>query len=194
MAQSRGHRINAGAKKSQQCHKHLFQNSTFASEKPQVRTWGRQTCFFSQAPSNLGTPLHITIVKSKWRNLLQTYLPVSGNLSITNYLKQNAVDYLSHLTKDNNLKVDKKVYYFENKHNFPSKNAWGTRRDKHTKKLESNNYAGTSPWQVFLHPKGIENDQRLFFHVTAGNIKFAVDQSPNSHPFHFFVRNAAISR
>jgi len=42
--------------------KHVFQNSTFASERPQVRTWGRQTCFFPQAPSNLVTPLHITIV------------------------------------------------------------------------------------------------------------------------------------
>jgi len=31
--------------------------------------------------------------------------------------------------------VEKKAYYFENKHNFPSprKNAWGMRRDKHTK-------------------------------------------------------------
>jgi len=150
MAKSPGRRITAGAKKSQQCHKHLFQNSTFTSERPQVRTWGCQTCFFPQAPSNVDTPLHITIVKPKWRNLLQKYLPVSGKLSITNYLKQNYVDYRSHLTKDNNLKVDKKVYYFENKHNFPQKNACGTRRDKHTKKLESNNYAGTSPWQVFF--------------------------------------------
>jgi len=39
----------------------LFQNSIFASERPQVRTWGRQTCFLPQAPSTLVTPLHITI-------------------------------------------------------------------------------------------------------------------------------------
>ena len=49
-------------KKSQQCHKHFFQNSTFASERLQVRTWGRQTCFLPQAPSNVVTPLHIAIV------------------------------------------------------------------------------------------------------------------------------------
>jgi len=34
-----------------------FFNSTFASERPQVRTWGRQTCFLPRAPSNLVTPL-----------------------------------------------------------------------------------------------------------------------------------------
>jgi len=30
------------------------------------------------------------------------------------------------------------------------KNAWGTRRDERTKKLESNIYAGTLPWKVFI--------------------------------------------
>jgi len=33
-------------------------------------------------------------------------LPISGKLSITNYLKQNAVDYRSHPTIEKNLKVD----------------------------------------------------------------------------------------
>jgi len=81
---------------------------------------------------------------------LQKYVPISGKLSITNYLKQNAVKY--HLTIENNLNVEKRVYYFESKHNFPSPktNAWGMRRDKHTKQLENNNYAGTLPWKVFI--------------------------------------------
>jgi len=35
-------------------------------------------------------------------------------------LKQNAVDYQNHWTIENNLKVEKKLYYFENKHNFSS--------------------------------------------------------------------------
>jgi len=35
----------SGAEKSQQCHKYFPQYSTFASERPQVRTLGRQTCF-----------------------------------------------------------------------------------------------------------------------------------------------------
>jgi len=51
---------------------------------------------------------------------LQKYLPISGKLSITNHLEENAVDYWSHLTIENNFNVDEKVYYSENKHNFPS--------------------------------------------------------------------------
>jgi len=85
------------------------------------------------------------------------------------------------------LNVERKIYYFENKHNFTSsKKCLGqpTRRDKHTKKLESSNYAGILPWKV-LHHKGIENDQTIFVHVTVGNVKFAVSQWPNSHPFNF---------
>jgi len=46
-----------GAAKTQQCHKYFLQHSIFASERPQVRTWGRQTCFLPRAPSNLVTPL-----------------------------------------------------------------------------------------------------------------------------------------
>jgi len=34
------------------------------------------------------------------------------------------------------------------------KTAWGTRRDKHTKKLESNYYAGTLPWKVLIASQG----------------------------------------
>jgi len=83
---------------------------------------------------------------------LQKYLPISGKLSITKYLKQNSVDYRSHLTIENNLKVERKDTLFRKQAqlSLPPKNAWGTRRDKHTKKLESNNYAGTLPWQVFI--------------------------------------------
>jgi len=38
-------------------HKYFLQYSTFASEKLQVRTWGRQTRFLTWAPSHLVTPL-----------------------------------------------------------------------------------------------------------------------------------------
>ena len=41
------------------------------------------------------------------------------------------------------------------------------------------------PGRCLLHHKGIENHQTIFFHVTAGNVKFAVSQSPNFHPLHF---------
>jgi len=36
-----------------------LQYSAFASEKPQVRTYGRQTCFLARAPSNFVTPLTV---------------------------------------------------------------------------------------------------------------------------------------
>jgi len=48
------------AEKSQQCHRHFLQYTTFSSKISQVRTWGRQTCFLLQAPSNLVTPLTLT--------------------------------------------------------------------------------------------------------------------------------------
>jgi len=46
-----------GAEKSQKCCKYLLQYSEYASERPQVRTWGCLTCFSPRAPSNLVTPL-----------------------------------------------------------------------------------------------------------------------------------------
>jgi len=42
--------------KSQKCHKYSLQYSKFASERAQVRTWGRQTCFLPLAPSNIVMP------------------------------------------------------------------------------------------------------------------------------------------
>ena len=39
---------------------------------------------------------------------LQKYLPISGKLSVTNYLKQSALDYRRHLTIENNMKVEKR--------------------------------------------------------------------------------------
>ena len=41
------------------------------------------------------------------------------------------------------------------------------------------------PGSCLLHHKGIENDHTIFFHVTAGNVKFSVNQWPTSHPFSF---------
>jgi len=69
---------------------------------------------------------------------------------------------------------------------LPPRTAWGTRRDKHTKKLESNNYAGTLPWTVLIASQGYWKWSDNIFHVTAGNVKCIVSQWPNSHPFKFF--------
>jgi len=72
-------------------------------------------------------------------------------------LKQNAVDYRNSLTIENNLRSKKRYIISKTSTTFPPpKNAWGMRRDKHDKKLESN-YAGTLPGSCLLHHKGIEN-------------------------------------
>jgi len=63
-------RITAGsAERSQQCHIYFLQYSTFDSERPQVSTWGRETCFLSPA-YNLVTPMiSVQQVSShKWRD------------------------------------------------------------------------------------------------------------------------------
>jgi len=44
-------------------------------------------------------------------------MPISGKLSITNYLKQNAVKY--HLTIENNLNVEKKYSISKASTTFP---------------------------------------------------------------------------
>ena len=46
------------AETSQPCLKYFVQYSIFASERPQVRTWGRQTCFLPRAPYILVTPVY----------------------------------------------------------------------------------------------------------------------------------------
>jgi len=38
-------------------HNNITVFSTYASERPQVRTWEHQTCLLPQAPSNLVMPL-----------------------------------------------------------------------------------------------------------------------------------------
>jgi len=133
-----------GTKKTQQCHKHLLQYNTFASKRPQVRTWGAKLASF---PKRHRTSLRFCTSRLSSQSgeiCLQKYLPVSGKLSITSYLKQNAVDYRSHLTMENNLKVEKGILFLKQAQLslLQKTNVWGTRRDKFAKKLESD-YAGT---------------------------------------------------
>jgi len=60
------------------------------------------------------------------------------------------------MTIENHLKVKKKGILFRNQAqlSLPPKKRLGTRRDEHTKKFESNNYAGTLPWKVFIASQG----------------------------------------
>jgi len=94
-------------------------------------------------------------------------------------LKQNVVNYYqSHLTIKNNLRVEKghTISKTNTTIPLPEKNAWGTRRDKHTKKSKAIIMLAPCPGRCLLHHTGIENDQTIFFHITAGNVKFAVSQ------------------
>ena len=49
--------------------------------------------------------------------------------------------------------------------------------------------------RCLLHYKGIENDLTMFFHVTAGNVKFAASQWPTSpaQPFNFCTKRDYIA-
>ena len=100
--------------------------------------------------------------------------------SVTNYLIQNAVDYQSHLTIENNLKVEKKKYYFENKHYFPPQ-MLGVRVETNIpKNSKAIIILALCSGRYLLHHKDIENDQAIF-----GNVKFAVSQWPISHAYNF---------
>ena len=121
---------------------------------------------------------------------LHKYLPIGGKLSITSYLKQNAADYRSHMTIENNLKVKKRYIISKTGTTFtPPKKRLGTRRDEHTKELVSNNYAGTLPWKVFIasqgHWKWSDNIWKREV-CSESMTKFSSIQ--------FFVRNTTISR
>ena len=45
-------------RKARTMSQYFLQRSKFASERPQVRTWGRQTSFLPRAPSKLVAPLN----------------------------------------------------------------------------------------------------------------------------------------
>ena len=165
---------------------------------PQVRTWGGElvSCSRRQLTSLRPCTMHITIVQPKWRNLF-ILIPAHQWQTINHKVFETKCCWLSKsLDHRKNLEGRKKVFYFENKHNFssPPKNAWVTRRDKHTKKLESNNYAGTLPWKVFhCITRALKMIRQCFYHVTARNLKFAVSQWPNSHPFDFCMKRNYIT-
>ena len=58
---------------------------------------------------------------------LQKSLPNSGEQSITNYLKQNDFEYRSHLTIENNLKVEKNVIISKTNTPLPPIKTFGVR-------------------------------------------------------------------
>ena len=115
---------------------------------------------------------------------LKKYLPISGELSITNYLKQNAIGYQSHLTIEKTWKL-KKGDYFEDKHNLcplPK---------KRLVRVETNIPKNPKQWHFALDGaycvKSIGKDKAMFFNVIARNVKFAVSQLATYHQFNFLM-------
>jgi len=81
----------------------------------------------------------------------------------------------------------KDILFRKQAQRFLQKNAWAslcveTNIPKNSKAIIMLAFC---PGRCLLHHKGIEIDQTIFAHVTAGNVKFAVSQWPNSHPFTF---------
>jgi len=88
--------------------------------------------------------------------------------------------------------VEKKVYYFENKHNFPSpqKNVWVRVETYMPKNAKAIIMLALCPGRCLLHHKGIENDQTIFFHVTAGNVNLQlVNDQIFTHSIFFTKRD-----
>jgi len=56
---------------------------------------------------------------------LQIFLPISGKVSITNYLKQYYFDYEGHLTIENKLKVERILYFQIKVQLLPPKKRFG---------------------------------------------------------------------
>ena len=71
------------------------------------------------------------------------------------------------MTIENNVKVEKTVYYFENKYNFslpPQKNAWVRAETNIPKNSKAIVVLARRPGRCLLHYKGIGNDQTFFPH------------------------------
>ena len=157
---------SGGAKKSQQCHTYILQYSTFASGRPQVRKWGRQTCILPRAPSNLVTPLSI------WR------LVPSRNDPLTFMLQ--------------NHDPDKR----KKKHNFPSpQKTLGSRVETNiSKNSKAIIMLALCPVRCLLHHKVIEIDQTTFFSRHSGKHEVCGKSMTKFSTIQIFVRNATISR
>jgi len=97
---------------------------------------------------------------------LQKYLSISGKLSIANYLNKMLLICQSHLTTNNNLKIKKNVYYFENKHNVPysTKKTLEVRVETNiTKHSKAIIMLALCPGRCLLHHKGTENFTKQYF-------------------------------
>jgi len=154
-----------GTKKSQ-CPKHFLHYNTLFPKDLRFKHGGAK---FVSCPSRYLISLSPCTSGLSGQNgeiCLQKYLPISGKLSIANYLNKMLLICQSHLTTDNNLKIEKNVYYFENKHNVPysTKKALEVRVETNiTKNSKAIIMLALFPGRCLLQHKGIENYIRQYF-------------------------------
>ena len=79
-------------------------------------SFGFKICLFSAKFSDLYYTSRLSTQNGKI--CLQKYPPISVKVSITNYLKQNVIDYQCQLTIENKFKIGK-MQLFRKKHNSP---------------------------------------------------------------------------
>jgi len=161
---------------------------------------GASNCFLPHAPSNLVSSLHNAHhdcpSSQNGEICLQKYLPIGGKLSLTKFVKQNVVDCWSRLTIEITFEGRRKDISKTSTTFPPPKKCLGqaTRRDKHTKKLESNNYAGILPWKVFTASQGYWKWSDNICPCHSGKREVCSESMTKFSSIQFFVRNATISR
>ena len=80
-------------KKSQQCHKHFFERAQLLPRDVRFEHGGAKLVSCPRLHLTWLRPCTSRLSIQNGEICLQKYLPISGKLSITNYLKQNALDY-----------------------------------------------------------------------------------------------------
>jgi len=117
-----------GTKKLQHCHKHFFKTVHLLPKDLRFEHGGAKLVSCPRRHLTTLHPCTSRFSSQSGKIFLQKYLPISGKLSITNYLKQNALDYRRHLTIENNLKVEKKYIISKTSTTFPPpKRTFGVR-------------------------------------------------------------------
>ena len=104
---------HCGGGKKSQSHKHFLQYNTLLARDLRFKHGGAK---FVSCPRRYLTslsPCTSGLSSQNGENCLQKYLPISGKLSIANYLNKTLLICQSHLTTDNNLKIEKKRILFE---------------------------------------------------------------------------------
>jgi len=165
-AQFRGCRITVGGQKLTTMSQALFKTVHLFPKDLRFEHGGAKLVSCPRRHLILLHPCTERLSSQNGKICWQKYLPTSGKLSIINYLKENAVDYWSHLTIENNLKVEKRYTTSKTSTTFPPpQKTLGVRVETNMpKNSKAIVMLALCPGRCLLHYKGIENDQTIFPH------------------------------